>query len=91
MPKSRFSEEQNVSLTFTRPSDMRALMRIPAADLRAQHGELRTELTAAFRLVLDASAFIGALPLYPELSDEAVATVCSAVRRWATRLPASGS
>ena len=38
---------------------MRAPMRIPAADLRAQHDALRAELTDAFRRVLDTSAFIG--------------------------------
>ncbi len=34
-------------------------MHIPAANLRAQHDQLRAELTEAFRRVLDASAFIG--------------------------------
>lgn len=33
-------------------------MRIPAADLRAQHDPLRPELRAAFERVLDASAFV---------------------------------
>jgi dTDP-4-amino-4,6-dideoxygalactose transaminase len=33
-------------------------MRIPAADLRAQHGALREELRAAFDRVIEASAFI---------------------------------
>jgi len=34
-------------------------MKIPLVDLRAQHDELRAELEAAFRTVLDESAFIG--------------------------------
>jgi dTDP-4-amino-4,6-dideoxygalactose transaminase len=33
-------------------------MRIPAADLQAQHGALRAELLEAFRRVLDSSAFV---------------------------------
>ncbi|MFI5395125.1 MAG: DegT/DnrJ/EryC1/StrS family aminotransferase [Candidatus Binatia bacterium] len=37
---------------------MPALMRVPAANLRAQHDALRAELRAAFDRVLDASAFI---------------------------------
>jgi len=45
-------------LTFSGPSDMRAPMPIPAADLRAQHDALRAELMEAIGRVLDASAFI---------------------------------
>ncbi len=37
---------------------MPALMRVPAADLRAQHEGLRVELAAAFERVLDSSQFI---------------------------------
>ena len=57
---ARFARDLgNGALTFPKPSDMRALMPIPAANLRAQHDQLRAELTEAFRRVLDASAFIG--------------------------------
>src|SRR5262249_22099948 len=41
-----------------RPLRYAARMRIPAADLRAQHASLDDELVAAFRRVLDSSAFV---------------------------------
>jgi dTDP-4-amino-4,6-dideoxygalactose transaminase len=50
-------------LTFTCSSSMPASMRIPAADLRAQHDALRDELMEAFQRVLHSSAFV----LGPEL------------------------
>lgn len=45
-------------LTSAEAFDMPPDMRIPAADLRAQHDALRHELRAAFDRVIDASAFI---------------------------------
>lgn len=49
-------------------------MRIPAADLRAQHAALRSELTAAFERVLDSSAFIRGAEV--EAFEREFATFC---------------
>jgi dTDP-4-amino-4,6-dideoxygalactose transaminase len=53
---------------------MPALMRVPAASLRAQHDALRAELRAAFDRVVDASAFIHGAEV--EAFEREFAAVC---------------